>query len=773
MISSLTLLMSFAAQQPGGGQYMPNWKRKFLNDGESLIAIQDLDGDGADDWLRADQNAEQNFYQQGALQAISGKTGDVLWEFYGLARLSRLKLDETDVVDLENDGRKEIILSFPNAGSGQAAGVGRLIALDSETGQVIWDLGANQDQYFFANFHLITDLDGDGVQEILASSRSGLPQSDLDQIMCYHADGSLLWQFDLEFEGLDFFAVDLDGDGDKEVLLPYSYPSSAGAVKAGELTALDGKTGQPLWQTQGRLPYEQLGWVLRLEDLDQDGAIDILAMGPEAEVQGQNAVGTVVRLSSLDGSEMWRINGNLADEQLGRVLEIGDLDGDGIAEIVLGRPTQNQNDGLVQVVDSGTGAIKWQSVGTSGSEFGHGQLIWIDDFQNLGSPQVLVEQRVGYGWSTKRLFSGWQLLEGASGQLIWDLPYPITAWRKPTYQMTDLNSDGIVEIIINSPDVKGPTGVGGTQAGMVLVMDGHGQVLWAERGQTNRQRYGTSALLTDLNADGILDLVISSSEKGSGGGVSRGMVETRDGLTGSLIWRAEGKSDFQKLADSIAVYDLDHNGVDEVISMSAGAKGWIGKGQGELQVLDGETGTQLWRRVGITLQSIFPRIVQFGPDVSGDGWDEVVILGDDRLMSITGEGNFHSFLTSSGHAISASAGGTLDLPLDFTLLNSWREYRLVFSGHGVGLNYEFGLAVPLVLDHWLYLSEAGGLPNHNLINAEGVLDAQGKGLAQIQFSPGEIPSNMVGLSLNFAALARYPWQNWQYSSVPVSILIQL
>jgi outer membrane protein assembly factor BamB len=772
MISSLTLLISFAAQQPGGGQYMPTWQRKFSRNGDSLIAIQDLDGDGADDWLRADRYAERNLYQQGALQAISGKTGEVIWEFYGPAEYARLQLEKKDVVDLENDGRKEIVLSFPSAGSAQSTGVGRLIALNSETGQVLWDLNANQDQDFFGNYRLITDLDGDGVQEILASSRGWVAHSDLDQIMCYQADGSLLWQFDLEFEGRDLFAVDLDGDGDKEVLLPNGYPTSGNAVSAGELTALDGQTGHLLWQTQGSLPYEQLGWELRLEDLDQDGATDILAIGTQAEVNGQYGVGTVARYSGLDGSELWRISGNLADEEMGRILAIGDLDGDGVAEVVLGRPTQNQNDGLVQVVDSGTGVLKWQSVGTPGSAFGHGQLIWIDDFQNLGRPQLLVERRTGTGRNTKRIFSGWQLLEGNTGQLIWDLPDLITAWEEPTYQLTDLNGDGIVEIIFNSPDVKGPTGVGGSAAGMVLVMDGNGQVLWTEQGQTNRQKYGTAALLTDLNADGILDLVIGSEGNGSGTAVGIGMVETRDGLSGSPIWRVEGQSNFQKLADSIAVYDLDHDGAAEVISMSKGAKGWIGKGKGELQVLDGKTGTQLWRWEGTRVNSGFPRIVKFGADLSGDGWDEVVILGDDRLMSITGEGNFHGFLTASGQAISASAGGSLDLPIDFTAANSWREYRIVFSGHGVGLNYEFGLAIPLVLDHWLYLSEAGGLPGKNLRNAEGVLDAQGRGLAQIQFNPGGIPSRMIGLSLTFAALARYPWQSWQYSSVPVSILIQ-
>jgi outer membrane protein assembly factor BamB len=772
MISSLTLLMAFAAQQPGGGQYMPTWQRKFSRDGDKLIAIQDLDGDGVDDWLRGDQYDDLQFSLQGSLQAISGRTGEELWKIYGPAPGSRLGLRPIEVVDFEGDGRMEIVLPFSSTLSSQSNGTGRLLVLDSVTGQLLWQANASQNQFLFANYRLITDLDGDGLQEILASSRGQGSHTDLDRVQCYKADGSLLWQTDLEFEGRDFFAVDLDGDGDKEVLLPYSYPTSGSAVEAGELIALDGRTGQLLWQTQGSLPFEQLGWLLRLEDLDQDGAIDIVATGPQTEINGQGAVGTVARFSGLDGSEMWRFNGNLADEGLGRILEIGDLDGDGIAEIVLGRPTQNQNDGLVQVLDSGTGAVKWQSAGTPGSEVGHGQLIWIDDFQNLGRPQLLVEQRTGTGWNTKRIFSGWQLLEGANGQLIWDLPYPITAWEEPTYQMTDLNGDGIVEIVFNSPDVNGPTGVGGKAAGIVLVMDGNGQVLWTEQGQTHSQKYGTQTLLSDLNADGILDLVISSKGNGIGAANSFGMVDTREGLSGSPIWRAVGQTNLQELGASIALYDLNHDGAAEVISQSSEANGWKGDRQGELQILDGASGAQLWRREGKTRDSRFPQAVAFEADFTGDGWDEVIINGNNRLMSITGEGNFHGFLTASGTAISASAGGSIDLPLDFTPANSWREYRLVFSGHGAGLNYEFGLAIPLVLDHWLYLSEAGGLPNKNLINAEGMLDTQGKGLAQIQFSPGEIPRKMVGLSLTFVALARYPWQNWQHCSVPVSILIQ-
>jgi outer membrane protein assembly factor BamB len=772
MISTLILSTAFALQQPGGGQFMPSWKVPFPQDGDRLIAIQDLDGDGADDWLHADGYVTEYFDRQGALRAISGKTGEILWQFFGPAAGAELYVKDSDIVDLDGDGRLEILLSFSRLPSVYSTGRGRLFALDSVTGQVLWQLEAESEQLDFSKNRLVSDLDGDGVSEILSSSRGQTSHSVTDNIYCYQANGSLRWQHELEFEGSSLEAADLDGDGTLEVILPDGYSTPGSVMQAGTLTVLEGADGQQRWQIQGMFPYEHLGSELKLQDLDSDGATDILAIGPQAEINSFGQAGTMVRISAADGQEVWRLNSNIANEEMGRTTEIADLDRNGIAEIILGRPNFNLGDGIVQALESTSGSILWQNLGSPGMRSGFGQRILIGDYQNTGTAQVLVEQSEGAGLGTQRFFNGWQLLDGANGRMKWRQRFSFIAWADLEYQFNDLNRDGASEIIVNCPVVNGYFGVGGESAGLVFVLDSNGLMQWLERGVTGWQNYGKQAHFADLNADGNLDLVISALETGDPNTTRRGQLEARDGLTGDLLWRVEGQTDKQRLGFLFELYDLDHDGVVELISRSPSADGWSGYFQGEVVVMQGSSGDTLWRRDGNQVAASFAKTLAVSPDVTGDGWDEVVLLGNSQLISITGQGNFHGFLTASRNSISASAGGAIDLQLNFTEQVAYLEYRVVFSGHGTGLNYEFGIPIPLVLDHWLYLSEAGGLPSNHLRQAEGALDARGLGAAQIQFAPGEIPNQMVGLNLTFAALARFPWDDWDYCSIPISISIQ-
>jgi hypothetical protein len=769
MITTLILSTSFALQQPGGGQYMPAWRYEVSRDGDRLISIRDLDGDGVDDWLHVDSYAEPEFRWQGEVHAISGKQGGELWGYAGPGAYANMDLEPTEVVDFEGDGRMELLFSLPLFDSLNWPGGGILFVVDSVTGQVLWEKGGEAGQEKFSKNVLLTDFDGDGIQEIVLSSRG---QSGPDKISCFSATGTLIWQSEVDFDGPSMQAVDFFGDGTAEILLQDPARIYGPIVGAGKLLLLEGDTGQLLWERWGDLAFERMGGDLLLQDLDQDGVIDILSLGPNASFNGAADVGTVTRISAMDGSEVWRLAGTVAKGQFGGSVQIGDGDGNGIDDLYVGLPKEAQDDGLVQAFECASGTLLWQSPGAIGAQAGHGQNLWLENFHNTGGLQLLVEQRQGRGAGNKHSYFGWRLLDAATGLEIWQKPYGYIGWQESDYQLRDLNGDGFIEIVVHNPAVTGPVGVGGKAAGQVLVLDSRGRILWAEQGTRDDQNYGFETLLSDLNADGTVDLIISAKQAVPPHSIDRGLLEARDGISGNLLWQLQGGTSKQRLADSIELVDLNRDGQAEILSKSTSSTGWRGPWQGELQVLHGETGDLLWRIEGDKDRAFIPRDIVVGPDMDGDGWDEVGVLGNNEVISLNGSGNFRGFMTASANTISASVGGSIDLPLDFTPEVGWQEYRVAFSGHGTGLNYEFGLPMPLTLDHWLMLSMAGNLPITHLRNAEGVLDLDGRAAAQIRFGPGEIPSRMIGQNLTFAAVAGLPWQGWEYCSVPIPILIQ-
>jgi outer membrane protein assembly factor BamB len=770
MFTFLLLSTPLLLQQPGGGQFMPSWQKKVPYDGDRLISIKDLDADGADDWLHVDSYAERDFRWQGVVTAFSGRLGGELWSYAGPGAYANMGLEPSAVVDFEGDGRMELLFSLPSFDSPNWPGGGVFFVVDSVTGQVLWEKGGEVGQDKFSKNVLLTDFDSDGLHEIVLSSRG---QSGSDKISCFSATGTLIWQSEVDFDGPSMQAVDFFGDGTAEILLQDPARIYGPIVGAGKLLLLQGDTGQLLWERWGALAFEKLGSDLLLRDLDQDGVIDILSLGPNATVNAAVEAGTAVRLSPADGSELWRLTGSVAKGRFGQNAQVGDADGNGIDDLYVGIPNYALDDGLVQAFECATGALLWNSPGTVGAQAGHGQNLWLENFHNTGGLQLLVEQRQGRGSGNKHSYFGWKLLDAATGLEIWQKPYRYIGWEDSVYQLHDFNGDGLTEIVVHNPAVTGPVGVGGKAAGLVLVLDSRGRILWAEQGTRDDQNYGFETLLSDLNADGVTDLIISAKQAVPPNSIDRGLLEARDGISGNLLWQLQGTTDKQRLADSIELVDLNRDGQAEILSKSTSSTGWRGPWQGELLVLHGDTGKVLWRMEGNKDRAFLPRDVVVGPDMDGDGWDEVGVLGNKKVTSLNGSGNFQGFMTASAYTLSASTGGTIDFPLDFTPEVGWQEYRVVFSAHGTGLNYEFGLPIPLTLDHWLRLSMAGGLPITHFRNAEGVLDINGRAAAQIRFGPGEIPSQMIGLSLTFATVARLPWQDWEYCSVPNSILIQL
>jgi hypothetical protein len=200
------------------------------------------------------------------------------------------------------------------------------------------------------------DLTNDGrMGYVLRSARGGTVW-----LTAFRYDGALLWEIDthLPTRGgwngsmlhVPYLCWDVNGDGRTEVAfhaVKGRFPRPTYDRGGGDetLTVVDGETGERVWETAwpGVKPRVMMT-VGHLRGLDQPASLVVLdeTYGP-------------VTLSAVDGKsgqEEWRV------EQVrpgGHNLDIGDIDGDGVQEVICGGVCYN-----------GDGSVRWEA-----EPFGH------------------------------------------------------------------------------------------------------------------------------------------------------------------------------------------------------------------------------------------------------------------------------------------------------------------------------------------------------------------------------------------------------------------
>lgn len=257
----------------------------------------------------------------------------------GIVRFSKPVL-----ADLDGDGKLWVI--FASEGSAATGGQGQLYVLNPHDGTVRAGWPRSMPLPIVSS-PAVGDLLGDGGLEIVVGSG---PNAQLDvqaSVTAFHKDGTVLWTFlppatsPISSHVVSSPAIgDLNGDGKEDVVFgsfnQYVY-------------ALDGPTGNPLpgWPVFVR---DSVWSSPALADLDGSGHLEII-IGSEAHAEG-------TPINSIDGGALWvfRPNGSnfpgfpkyLAPIGLDSSPAVGDIDGDGCPEIVIGTTSSgNQAGGRV------------------------------------------------------------------------------------------------------------------------------------------------------------------------------------------------------------------------------------------------------------------------------------------------------------------------------------------------------------------------------------------------------------------------------------------
>lgn len=261
--------------------------------------------------------------------------------------------------DLDRDGKTDLAVSAPRFAS-PASATGQVAVLSGRDGSTLATIAAPVPSSWFGTALAAGgDWNGDGTDDLAV----GAPLQGAGRVHVYSGeDLGLLATLEGADDGDRFgsalaFLGDIDGDGRAELAVTAPHSDGAG-WNAGEVRVLRGEDSSALFVVRGQLG-DFLGTDLDATcDVNGDGHRDLLIGSPFADAGGFNS-GSVQLVSGATGARLREFSGEAAGDWFGtRVANLGDLDGDGQPECGVGAPGSDRggiDSGAVHVISCTSG----------------------------------------------------------------------------------------------------------------------------------------------------------------------------------------------------------------------------------------------------------------------------------------------------------------------------------------------------------------------------------------------------------------------------------
>ena len=459
-----------------------------------------------------------------------------------------------------------------------------------------------------------------------------------------------------------------------------------------DLAGLNGSNG---FRLEGVSAGDNAGYsVASAGDVNGDGFADIILGAYQADVDGRSNAGASyvifgtangfaakLPLSSLNGSNGFRLEGALANDNAGRaVASAGDVNGDGFDDIIIGANGAAGGAGRTYVVfgasgfssslnlDGLNGRNGFRLDGASAGDWSGFAVASAGDVNGDGLADVVIGAPAGPGRNT--VFGGASyVVFGASGGFAPSLNLSalngVNGFRLEgagsfgqagisVASAGDVNGDGFADVILGSPLSDLSSVVFGAAGGFapsiaLSALNGSNGFRLVGPASLGGDQTGISvATAGDVNGDGFADVIIGASEAGTNGrnfagrayvvfGASAGFASAVNlgTLNGSDGFRLNGVAASDRAGQSVAAAgDVNGDGFGDFLVAAPSANGVgatyvvFGTAAGsasafELSALNGSNG---FRLNGVSvLDNYFSASVATAGDVDGDGFPDLII----------------------------------------------------------------------------------------------------------------------------------------------------
>lgn len=382
--------------------------------------------------------------------------------------------------------------------------------------------------------------------------------------------------------------------------------------------SLEGRTQDLLYEIEA-LPYG-VSSMYGSTDVNNDGINDLI-VGSTRENDFRSA-GYVRAYNGADGQQLW--NKHLTEAFGWSISEHSDIDADGVNDVIVGQPGIAQERGAVVTLSGSNGAnLNYLTGKTPGNLFGF-SVSRLKDINGDDIDEIIVgEPKADNPFSGINNTGKVYVFSGADGAEIysWYGDGVDDDFGCAVAGIGDINGDGTEDVAVGAPLDDNQL----EDSGSVRIFSGAtGEVLvFAINGESSSDHFGAQLCrISDLNTDGVGDLLVSAPLNYGAAGPLIGAVYGISGADSSAIFHLEGAVSIGEFGTAIAaIGDLNTDGVEDFIVQSGNILG------GPAQVFSGFNGTQLTNLIyegdGSTMQSR-GAVTGLG-DINGDGYQDFAV----------------------------------------------------------------------------------------------------------------------------------------------------
>ena len=389
--------------------------------------------------------------------------------------------------------------------------------------------------------------------------------------------------------GYSIASGDVNGDGLKDVVVGAWGCEGRGKVflflGESEERSLYRLSETPAWEVSGGEDWERFGWSVACADLNNDGYDDIIVGSSYYREGGEPPHWYLGRVQVYYGSSWgpswgWERDGDgsiaWGVDNFGYSLATGDINGDGIDDLVVGEPYYGETEGV------------------------------------KGKVSLFLGNENGLDWDPI-----WTAIGGS-----YDSCFGISV------ACANVNNDDYDDVIIGAKNWDSNKGkaymyLGGNYDGIPLP----GEASWSVSGESAGDYFGNSvACAGDVNSDGYEDVIIGAYGFSSAKGKVYLYAGNSGGLSGTAVWTASGDSLNDWFGYSVSsAGDVNGDGLKDVL---IGAYGYSSF-QGQVKLYLGNEGSYLqptaWSKSGEETDDYYGLAITPLGDIDGDNYDDIMI----------------------------------------------------------------------------------------------------------------------------------------------------